>query len=169
VTPSQNIDTTHPAPGLAEAGASFASFSPTADLLGGARVLHRRIDTGLEAHDALEAGLPSRALDALVSAVDLLKSGDNLERALGLSERTWYRHKSHARPLSREQSGRVWKFAEILARSSAVFGSQSAAEAWLEAPAIGLDQRRPLDLFSTPAGVELLETWLTRVEFGVYA
>jgi uncharacterized protein (DUF2384 family) len=34
---------------------------------------------------------------------------------------------------------------------------------------MALDQRRPIDLFSTPAGVETLETYLTRLEYGVYA
>jgi putative toxin-antitoxin system antitoxin component (TIGR02293 family) len=47
-------------------------------------------------------------------------------------------------------------------------GSQEAAEQWLERPAIGLDQRRPIDLLSTPAGVELVETFLERLEYGVY-
>jgi putative toxin-antitoxin system antitoxin component (TIGR02293 family) len=74
-----------------------------------------------------------------------------------------------ARPLSLEQSGRTWKFAEILARATAVFGSQQEAEQWLERPAIGLDQRRPLDLLATQAGVRLVEDFLQRLEYGVYA
>ncbi|TIY10108.1 MAG: DUF2384 domain-containing protein, partial [Mesorhizobium sp.] len=40
---------------------------------------------------------------------------------------------------------------------------------WLERPAIGLDQRRPIDLLATPAGVELVEDYLERLEYGVYA
>jgi putative toxin-antitoxin system antitoxin component (TIGR02293 family) len=73
-----------------------------------------------------------------------------------------------AKPLSRAQSGRIWKFAEILAKATAVLGSQEEAEHWLERPAIGLDQRRPIDLLATPAGAKLVEDLLTRVEFGVY-
>jgi len=34
---------------------------------------------------------------------------------------------------------------------------------------MGLDQRRPIDLLSTPAGVDTLETYLTRIEYGTYA
>lgn len=143
----------------------------TVDLLGGPRVLRRRLGTPLDTHDLLLAGLPARALDHLVGEVPVLKHADILERALGISERTYYRRKKEApeKPLSREQSGRVWKFAEILARAAALFGSQQAAERWLEEPVMGLDQRRPIDLFSTPAGVEALETYLTRIEYGVYA
>ena len=43
------------------------------------------------------------------------------------------------------------------------------AEQWLERPAIGLDQQRPIDLLATTAGANLVEDYLTRVEFGVYA
>jgi putative toxin-antitoxin system antitoxin component (TIGR02293 family) len=39
----------------------------------------------------------------------------------------------------------------------------------MERPAIGLDQRRPIDLLTTPAGAELVETFLERLEYGVYS
>jgi putative toxin-antitoxin system antitoxin component (TIGR02293 family) len=48
-------------------------------------------------------------------------------------------------------------------------GTQAEAEQWLEHPAIGLNQRRPIDLLGTPAGVALVEDYLLRLEFGVYA
>jgi putative toxin-antitoxin system antitoxin component (TIGR02293 family) len=70
--------------------------------------------------------------------------------------------------LSPEQSSRAWKFAEILGRAVALFGSQADAENWLERPAMALEQRRPIDLLSTPAGVESVEDHLTRLEYGVY-
>jgi putative toxin-antitoxin system antitoxin component (TIGR02293 family) len=61
------------------------------------------------------------------------------------------------------------KFAEILTRARTLFGSQTAAEQWLEQPATGLDQRRPIDLMTTPAGVELVDDFLGRIEYGLYA
>jgi putative toxin-antitoxin system antitoxin component (TIGR02293 family) len=63
---------------------------------------------------------------------------------------------------------RTRKFAEILARAATLFGSRAAAEQWLEQPAIGLDHRRPIDLMATPAGLELVEDYLGRIEYGVY-
>jgi uncharacterized protein (DUF2384 family) len=33
---------------------------------------------------------------------------------------------------------------------------------------MALEQRKPIDLLSTPAGVETVEELLTRLEFGVY-
>jgi len=60
------------------------------------------------------------------------------------------------------------KLAEILAKATAVLGSKEDAEQWLEKPAIGLDQRKPMDLLATPAGVEMVEDYLGRLEYGVY-
>jgi putative toxin-antitoxin system antitoxin component (TIGR02293 family) len=58
--------------------------------------------------------------------------------------------------------------AEILAKATAVLGSRTEAERWLDRPAIGLDHRRPIDLLATTAGVEIVENHLERIEHGVY-
>lgn len=143
----------------------------TVQLLGGRRMFARTLHSRLDTHDLLKVGLPAKVLDHLVREVDLLRGDPTcLERAVGISTRTYQRRKKDDadKPLSREQSGRVWKFAEVLARVSTMLGSQEEAEQWLERPAVGLDQRRPMDLLSTPAGLEMLETFLTRLEYGVY-
>ena len=140
-----------------------------ADLLGGPRILSRRITSTLEAHELLLDGLPGSALTHFVSHLLFIQT-DSLEKAFGMSLRTFQRRKDAPdKPLSQEQSGRTWKFAEILAKATDVFGSQKEAEQWLERPAIGLDQRRPIDLLATPAGIELVEQYLTRLAYGVYA
>jgi putative toxin-antitoxin system antitoxin component (TIGR02293 family) len=142
----------------------------TAELLGGRQVLRRVLRSRLDAHDLLAQGLPTRALDHLVHGVTMLRLQGSLEKAVGISTRTYQRRKEDLdRPLSPEQSGRTWKFAELLARATGLFGGQAAAEAWFESPAVGLDQRRPIDLLSTPAGLETVEDHLTRLEYGVYA
>jgi putative toxin-antitoxin system antitoxin component (TIGR02293 family) len=139
----------------------------TVRLLGGRRVLRRRIRSRLEAHDLIQEGIPARALAHLVANVPLAQV--DLEKAVGISLRTYQRRQeSLDQPLSREQSGRAWKFAEILGRVTEAMGSQDEAERWLERPSIGLDQRRPIDLLSTPAGVQSVEDYLTRIEYGVY-
>jgi putative toxin-antitoxin system antitoxin component (TIGR02293 family) len=140
-----------------------------ADLLGGVRVLRRPLKSPLDVHELLRRGLPGRALSHLVENLLVLQMTASLERAVGMSLRTFQRRKeAPAKPLSQEQSGRTWKFAEILAKATAAFGSQQEAEQWLERPAMGLDQRRPIDLLATPAGAELVEDFLRRLEYGVY-
>ncbi|RWI30820.1 MAG: DUF2384 domain-containing protein [Mesorhizobium sp.] len=147
-----------------------SDLQKVADLLGGARVLSRRVTSALDAHELLLHGLPTSALDYLVGQLVFIHKAESLEKAVGMSVRTYQRRKdTPSKPLSQEQSGRTWKFAEILAKATDVLGSQAEAEQWLERPAIGLDQRRPIDLLATPAGVELVEDYLERLEYGVYA
>ncbi|OLP52946.1 antitoxin [Rhizobium rhizosphaerae] len=154
----------------ATASEAGGDLQKVARLLGGSRVLARRLSSPLDAHELLLAGLPASALDHLVGQLVSIDKARSLEKAVGMSLRTWQRRRdTPSKPLSREQSGRTWKFAEILSRATDVFGSLAEAEQWLERPATGLDQRRPIDLLATPAGVELVEDHLTRLEFGVYA
>lgn len=145
------------------------SIEKTADLLGGTPVIKSHVTSYLDAHDLLARGLPSRSLVLLTNSLTL---GDvsGAMKALGLSVRTLQRKSgTPSARLSPEQSGRAWKFAEILSRATGILGSQTEAEQWLERPAMALEQRRPLDLLTTPAGLELVEDHLTRMEYGVYS
>jgi putative toxin-antitoxin system antitoxin component (TIGR02293 family) len=139
-----------------------------ADLLGGTQVLGSTVESELEAHELLSRGLPRAALSNLINSFHIIRA-DEVSEAIGVSLRTLQRHK-HAPSalLNAPQSGRTWTFAEILTKATRVLGSQDEAEQWLERPAIGLDQRRPIDLLTTPAGVKLVEDYLGRLEYGVY-
>jgi putative toxin-antitoxin system antitoxin component (TIGR02293 family) len=93
--------------------------------------------------------------------------------ALGMSPRNFQRRKAAAQKnnratLSAEESSKLWKFAEILARATKTLGSQQAAETWLSNPQMGLEWKRPVDLLATIQGSELVETLLMRMEYGVY-
>jgi putative toxin-antitoxin system antitoxin component (TIGR02293 family) len=153
-------------PNLGEGG----ELERAAALLGGARVLRRSLQGRLDVHEMILQGLPSRALSHLVDSLVVLRKTPSLEKAVGMSLRTFQRREgAPAKPLSQEQGGRTWKFAEVLAKATTVFGSQEEAERWLERPAIGLDGRCPIDLLATSAGTEMVEDYLTRIEYGVYA
>jgi len=142
-----------------------------ADLLGGTATLKRSLTSALDAHEMIVHGFPGTVLTRLAANVSLFQRADVFEKALGISQRTLQRRKADADPkvLSSEQSGRAWKFAEVLSKATDVLGTQAEAEQWLERPAIGLDQHCPIDLLSTPAGTELVEQYLERIEYGVYA
>lgn len=140
-------------------------------LLGGEKTIHARVQNAMDAHDVLLKGLPADALLHLVSAVTFLEHGDALQKAIGLSLRTLQRHRAKSAPhlLSVDQSNRAWRFAEIFSHAIDVMGSEEAAEVWMNKPAIGLANRKPVDLLATSAGVEAVEEYLTRLEYGVYA
>ena len=140
-------------------------------LLGGPENVHTQVSTGLQAHDLISIGLPPASLMHLTKEVAFLANPDFLEKAVGISLRTLQRRKKDANDtlLSVEQSSRTWKLAEIIGRATEIFGSQPEAEAWMLRPAIGLDQRKPIDLLATSIGVAAVEAYLTRIDYGVYA
>lgn len=147
-----------------------ARLAAVAGLLGGRSTFRKMPRSPLEAHEILANGLSSKALVYLVENLVFLRWDDSFAKAIGMSHRTYQRHTAeNTGQLSSEQSGRAWKLAEMLAKATSVFGSKEEAEQWLERPAIGLDQRKPIDLLATPAGVELVDDFLARLEYGVYA
>ena len=107
-------------------------------------------------------------MNSLVDKLHVI-SVDEASEALGVSVRTLQRHK-HG-PVARldvPQSGRAWRFAEILAKATRVLGSQDEAEQWLKRPAIGLDRQRPYRSSDDAGRHKLVETYLGRLEYGVY-
>lgn len=143
----------------------------TLALLGGQDTIQTPVRNSMEAHDLLSVGLPSSALLHLAGEVSFLNSGGALDKAIGISVRTLQRRRNDAGHsiLSVEQSNRTWKFAEILGRASEIFGTQAEAEDWMNRPAIGLEQRKPIDLLATAVGAQAVEDYLTRIDYGVYA
>ena len=57
----------------------------------------------------------------------------------------------------------------ILPGGGALLAAFASAERWLSSPAIGLDQRVPIDLLQSSEGTTMVKTLLSRMEYGVYA
>ena len=126
--------------------------------------------SAIDVHDRLLRGLPASALLTLADRLRVLRLDEVLGSGIGISERTFHRWKKHPpdQPLSPEVSSRLWKFAEVLNSACELFSTQEAAEEWLRRPAMALDGRRPVDLLSTPAGVEAVEVLIGRLKYGVF-
>ncbi len=122
----------------------------------------------LQAHDLVTAGLPVDSARELMASF-LIIDRDTVLKAMGISERTLQRAKLAHRPLDSNASDRSLRLAAVAEQAIEVLGSQEAAERWLAAPAMGLDQRRPIDLLQSSEGTELVKTLLTRMDYGVYA
>lgn len=138
-------------------------------LLGGKKVFPDTINEAIEVHDVLLQGLPFVCLTHLFDNLSVICMQSLLEKAVGMSIQTFQRHKNASKPLNQAQSGRAWKFALILSQATTIFGTQAEAESWMEHPATGLNQRRPIDLLATVAGIEIIEQFFERLESGVYA
>jgi putative toxin-antitoxin system antitoxin component (TIGR02293 family) len=151
-----------------DAAAERSSFTQIVKFLGGHHVLKKSITSKLDVHEVILKGLPGGVLTYMVKHIQTMKPSD-VGHAVGVSIRTVQRRSGRPqKPLGQDQSGRAWKFAEILTTATEVFGSQSDAEKWLTTPAVALEQRRPVARLASPAGVEMVEQLLGRLEYGVY-
>ncbi|ARU15917.1 antitoxin Xre/MbcA/ParS toxin-binding domain-containing protein [Croceicoccus marinus] len=152
-----------------DTAATDKTFDVATSFLGGQSHLSVAVHNGMDAHKLIQRGIPAKAVQVLVANVSSMSEKGFMEKALGMSLRTFQRSKQdETRLLSPEQSGRTWKFVEILARATQLLGSKKDAEEWLEKPAIALDGQCPIDLMTTPAGAKLVEEHLLRLEYGVY-
>jgi putative toxin-antitoxin system antitoxin component (TIGR02293 family) len=137
-----------------------------AKLLGVVKLVKGRASSAIAVHEALHAGLPRRALFRAMPAgipVALVLP------VFGISVRTFMRLKSEPdKLLDPEQSGRVWQFAELFAKAEEVLGSHGRAVDWMLAPAIALENRRPIDLLTTGVGAQLVDDVIERMRYGVY-
>lgn len=146
-----------------------ARYAGIMRLLGTARPAQRRPRTPLDAHEMINEGLPGSSVKHLQSRLPMLRDPRLLHKVSGMSLRTSQRKADPAKHLNPSQSGRLWKFAEIFVWTTELLGSEDAAANWLVTRNVSLDQQAPIDLLSTPAGVEMIEDLLTRIEYGVYA
>lgn len=138
-----------------------------AQMLGVRKSFRRGMGSPVAVHEFLEAGLPRRALlramqSAGIPAAELLP-------VFGISTRTFMRLKSEPdKLLDAEQSGRVWQFAELLTKAEDVLGSSERAVDWMLKPAMALENRRPIELLTTPVGTHLVDDVIERMRYGVY-
>lgn len=141
------------------------------ELLGGDALYDSPFSTALEAHALIERGFPNGSAISLVDQVPAIGRGETLTKVVGISLRALHRRKTRGSPerLNREQSARLYKLADVVAKAIDVCGSIQDAERFLIEPAMGLNRLRPIDLLTTPAGAGLVERHLARMDLGVYA
>ena len=139
-------------------------------LLGGETTLQAKVLNAADAHELLLKGLPVGSVLHLVSKAAFLEDDDALKRSTGISLAAIQRRKGKidTQRLSTEQSSRCWRFARILGHAIGVFGSEDAASVWMNKPATGLENRKPVDLLETYPGMGLVTQYLTQIEYGVY-
>ena len=125
--------------------------------------------TGLKAHDLVTKGVRVADARQVMNAFTIINA-DQFYGVLGITERTMQRRAtSAAKTLDANASDRALRLVAVTSQAIEVFGTQEAAERWLASPAMGLDQRKPIDLLQSSEGTELVKTLLSRMEYGVYA
>jgi putative toxin-antitoxin system antitoxin component (TIGR02293 family) len=138
-----------------------------ADMLGVSRAFKRGRGSPIAIHEIVHAGLPRRALFRAMQSGRIPQS--DLLAVFAISTRTLMRLKADPdKPLAPEQSGRLWQFAEIFAKAVDVLGSTDRAVDWMLKPAMALENRRPIELLTTPTGARLVDDVIERMRYGVY-
>lgn len=138
------------------------------DLLGGEALFGRPCSTELDFHEIILGGLPAESLLSFLRRVPELARADSLAKVASVRTLQRRKNRAPAGKLTRAQSSRLYVSAKIVAEAIGVFGSVERAQRFLQAPAMALERRRPIDLLSTPAGVELVQGHLRRLSLGVY-
>jgi putative toxin-antitoxin system antitoxin component (TIGR02293 family) len=153
----------HPAAGLQDGDRATAS-----SWLGGKKFwIANPTNSGDVGSVLARGGLSYGAVEFLVSQLRTL-TREEVAKAIGVSSRTLRRRRETPRMrMPMALATRTWKFAEMLATASQIFGGKEQAARWVSKPAIGLDGRRPIDL--QPAEeAELVIDFLGRLEHNVY-
>lgn len=114
----------------------------------------------------IRGGLPYSAIESLQQELQL--SLEELSEVLDISPRTLHRRRDENR-LKRHESDRVFRLARVLTHAVDVFGSTEKAARWFKRPHPVLDDMKPLEVFDTDLGTQLVDDLLTRIDYGVYS
>lgn len=134
--------------------------------LSGSARAGRRVQSALDVHRFLEAGIEGAAIRHLAAYYGL--SNEDLTRLLGIKLRTLQRREKQAR-LPRGETDRLWRAAVILREATTILGTREKATSWLHRENRALGEARPLDMLATEAGYEEVRNVLGRIEWGVWS
>jgi putative toxin-antitoxin system antitoxin component (TIGR02293 family) len=137
-----------------------------AERLGGRRVLKREVHSDLDLVDAIQGGLPIRALEEVLHS-GLFEPGELY--ALVVARRTLAHRKEKRQALTAEQSDRLTRVVRVAERAEEALGDREKAARWLRKPNRALQRKRPIDLLESDLGARMVERALGRIEHGVYS
>lgn len=136
------------------------------EVLGGNKVLGRKIHSSYDLDEAIKGGLPFAAFERVCAKIAL--SGAEAIELIASSSRTMARRKSRRQRLSATESDRLARLARIYARALEVFEDEVKARRWLHKPNRSLGGRVPLKSVDTDIGALEVERVLGRLEHGIF-
>jgi putative toxin-antitoxin system antitoxin component (TIGR02293 family) len=136
-------------------------------VLGGQKVLRRKVGSDTDLRAMTRAGLPVSTLSALALEMDVERKV--LARVVGISDRTLSRRLANGARLSAEESDRMMRVARVFAMTKDTLGSSEKASRWLQKRNIALGGEVPMDLLDTDMGARSVEEILNRIEYGLYS
>lgn len=139
------------------------SAASVARVMGGEKVLHRRVESLADLQAIVAEGLPVRALNETVRRV-----AGTTRRATVLKDRLVPRATRARRVrLKLAESERVERLARLMALTEQVWEDESDAQEFMCEPHPMLDDRSPLDMAATELGARRVEMLLAKLEYGL--
>jgi putative toxin-antitoxin system antitoxin component (TIGR02293 family) len=141
-------------------------LSGVADVLGGEKVLQKKIQSRIDLIELSNKGLTKSALKHLAKFLSFTMS--QMAALLPVTERTIQRYapKKH---FNRVVSEQILQIAEVAARGAEVFEDRDKFLAWMDHPNRALAGKTPLSLLNSRFGAEMVLDELGRIEHGVFA
>lgn len=141
-------------------------YSQVTEILGGEKVLGRKIRSRVDLIDLGSAGIKKAAVSHLARYLSL--SWRDMARLLPITERTLQRYNMQ-RQLSFSVSEQALQIAEVVATGVEVFGNREKFLAWLGLPCAALGDEKPLALLGSRFGAEIVSDELGRIAHGIPA
>jgi putative toxin-antitoxin system antitoxin component, TIGR02293 family len=141
-------------------------LSGVADVLGGEKVLRKKIQSRMDLIELSNKGLTKNALRHLAKFLSFTMS--QMAALLPVTERTIQRYapKKH---FNRVVSEQILQIAEVAARGAEVFEDRNKFLAWMDHPNRALADKTPLSLLNSRFGAEMVLDELGRIEHGVFS
>ncbi|MDE0219667.1 MAG: DUF2384 domain-containing protein [Spirochaetaceae bacterium] len=141
-----------------------------ATVLGGRRILGRRVQDGRDLDELVREGVPKPALERLVSLLAEPMSGDGTTLRIRLRNkivpRTTYQRVEH---FNLQVSETMERLARLYALASQAFGKPAAAARFMMTPHPELSGRTPFDVALTEVGGREVEEVIERGLHGLPA
>ncbi len=133
------------------------------DVLGGHAVLKRTVRTWRELEDAVNDGLPKRALQVMAGRAlpQGAPAGSLVYRVVPIAT---FKRRSRLTP---EESARTERLARIVALAEGIWEERDDSRGFLNQPHPLLDDRTPLDVATTELGARRVEQLLHDVDHGL--
>jgi putative toxin-antitoxin system antitoxin component (TIGR02293 family) len=138
-----------------------------AEILGGRKVLGRKVTRSKELAELVREGIPVQALLVLAGRTGLRQA--DVTSHFGISQRTLTRRVAQHSRLTAAESDRTVRLAQVFANAAETLGSEEKATQWLKTPNRALEGERPLDQLDTDPGAREVEDVLGRISYGVYS
>lgn len=125
------------------------------------------VSTMLDLLPLIREGLPTKALESVAKMMEL--SALSTVEHLGLAKRTYARRVEEGKPLTAEESERIFRLARVFAQATSTLGERAKARRWLLTANRALGGAVPVTLLDTDIGAGVVFDELGRIEHGIFA